>query len=305
MSMLRFSPSKDEENILLPAAITDTGYERDLNEDRYFVLETKLGIFWGVLDGLGGMAGGEVAAQVAMDAFLREVSDASENDDPEELLIRATREANRVIILRRQNPNFSGMGTTLVAALITPNRLYVANVGDSRAYIVKDGEISQITVDHTLVQQYVDMGKLSPSEALSHPESHVLTKCLGSDHKLVPDLFTFGIYKNSLCDTLVLCTDGLYSMVSESELVEIIRSNSPQTAAIKLVELAKHRGGFDNITVAVIPLPGRVSFEDSSVRIHDSSKFSFSKASPLFKVILIFALLSVVGILIILLALLS
>lgn len=304
MSMLRFSQSRDEDNILLPAAITDTGYERELNEDRYFVLETKLGIFWGVLDGLGGVAGGEVAAQIAMDAFLREVADATPNDDPEELLIRATKEANRVIILRRQNPNFSGMGTTLVAALITPNRLYVANVGDSRAYIIKDAEITQITVDHTLVQQYVDMGKLSPSEALSHPESHVLTKCLGSDHKLVPDIFTFGIYKNSLCDTLILCTDGLYSMVSESEIVDIVRSNSPQTASIKLVELAKHRGGFDNITVAVIPLPGRVSFEDSSVRVHDASKFSFGTASSLFKIVVILALLSIVAVLVVLIALL-
>ncbi|MCS6893008.1 MAG: protein phosphatase 2C domain-containing protein [Deltaproteobacteria bacterium] len=271
--MLRFTENKPEEMSVLPAAITDTGYERELNEDRYCVLETKLGIFWAVLDGLGGVAGGEVAAQIAMDAFLREIANASENDDPEEVLTRGIKEANRVIILRRQNPSFSSMGTTIVAALITPSRLYIANVGDSRAYIVKDSEIQQVTVDHTLVQQYVDMGRLNPQDALSHPESHVLTKCLGSDHRLTPDIFSFGFYRNSACDVLILCTDGLYSMVTESEMLEIVASNSPQSAALRLVEIAKNRGGFDNITVAIIPLPGRVSFEDSVIKVHSRQKF--------------------------------
>ncbi|MCX7952909.1 MAG: protein phosphatase 2C domain-containing protein [Deltaproteobacteria bacterium] len=301
--MLRLFENGNRDNLLLPAAITDTGYERDLNEDRYCVLETKLGIFWAVLDGLGGVSGGEVAAQIAMDAFLREVANCTEKDDPEEVLIKAIREANRIIILRRQNPNFAGMGTTLVAALITPNRLYIANVGDSRAYLIKDDDITQLTVDHTLVQQYVDMGKLLASEALSHPESHVLTKCLGSDHRLTPDLFSFGIYQNSGYDTLVLCTDGLYSMLTEKELADIVRSHSPQTAVVKLVELVKNRGGFDNITVAVIPIPGRVSLEDSVMKLSDR-RSKFINLSPIFWIaVFIGVLLLVMAIMVALLVL--
>lgn len=294
--MYRLGETKSDQNFLLPAAITDTGLERDLNEDRYCVLETKLGIFWAVFDGLGGAAGGEVAAQIAMDAFLREVSSAGENENPEQVLISAVREANRVIILRRQNPTYSNMGTTIVAALITPEKLYIANVGDSRAYLLKENELTQLTIDHTLVQMYVDQGKMNPEDALRHPESHVLTKCLGSDHRLIPDTFVYSIYRNSGFDTLVLCTDGLYSLVSESEICKITKELSPQAAVLKLVELAKNRGGFDNITVAIIPLPGKVSFEDSVVKVYSRYQNIFTRKILYIIAILLSLLLLIIGV---------
>ena len=272
--MLTFSQGERKDLLGLPAAVSDVGLERDLNEDRYCVLETQHGVFWAVFDGLGGVQGGEVAAQIAMDVILREISE-SEEDDPENLLTAAIKEANRIILLRRQNPNFSSMGTTVVAALISKDRLCLANVGDSRAYIVSQNDIKLVTIDHTYVQELVDQGKLKAEEALAHPESHILTRCLGSNIKLEPDLFSFRLYQNSGNDILVLCTDGLYSLVNEMEIAQVVKSMSPQSAALKLVEIAKARGGFDNITVAVIPLAGRVSFDDSISRVYKEPRWNW------------------------------
>ena len=254
---------RQSDDTCVPAAITDTGCERTLNEDRYAVIESDSGLAWLVFDGMGGEAGGELAAQLALDAIRRDLESFPARP-PEQAFKSAILQANRVIVLRRQNPAFAGMGTTVVGALFQRAEVVLGHVGDSRAYIVRDGAIQQVTIDHTYVQTLVDAGQIRPEEALSHPQAHVLTRAIGSEPGLEVSLQKFWIWQVSQeepGDFLVLCTDGLYSLVSEGEIETAVSQHTPQTACANLVELAKSRGGFDNITLAVIPVPGQLRKE--------------------------------------------
>ncbi len=247
----------------IPAAVTDTGCERDLNEDRYAVIESASGLTWVVCDGMGGVAGGELAAQLVIDAMRRDLETLAPR--PLETALRgAIQEANRIIVLRRQNQAFAQMGTTIVAAMFNGPEVVVGHVGDSRAYLVRDQAIQQLTTDHTFVQELVEKGQIQPEEALTHPQAHVLTRAIGSEPALEVDLLKFWIWDvdpGENKDYLLLCTDGLYSLVSELEVAEIVSVETPQSACARLVELAKSRGGFDNITVAIIPLGGQLRLE--------------------------------------------
>ncbi len=250
----------EHEDATIPAAITDTGCERDLNEDRYAVIECALGVAWILCDGMGGATGGELAAQLVIDAVKRDLS-KQQPMPPEVALRNALIEANRVIVLRRQNQAFASMGTTAVALLFSGAEVAVANVGDSRAYLIRDGAIQQLTVDHTLVQQLVERGEIGPEEALGHPDAHILTRCIGAEPGLEVDvrkLWVWSTKSGEVNDTVLLCSDGLYSLVAEMEISQIVSTHSPQAACVKLVELAKARGGYDNITVSIIPLAGQL-----------------------------------------------
>ena len=247
----------------IPAAITDSGCERDLNEDRYAVVESASGLAWLVCDGMGGSTGGELAAQLAIDAIRRHLENMPARS-PEIALRDSVSEANRVIVLRRQNQAFSQMGTTIVAALFTGQEIVVGHVGDSRAYLIRDGAIQQLTTDHTYVQELVERGQIKPEDALSHPQAHILTRCIGSEPVLEFELQKYWIWETKTgqaSDILLLCTDGLYSLISEGEVAAISSQESPQMACVKLVELAKERGGYDNISVAIIPLAGQLRQE--------------------------------------------
>ena len=163
----------------IPAAITDIGCEREINEDRYAVVDSPLGQAWIVCDGMGGVLGGELAAQLAIDAIRR----ALENGDYEnskEALRTAVEEANRIIVLRRQNPAFGSMGTTVVAVIINDEEVVITHAGDSRAYLLTEGQVAHLTKDHTYVQEMVERGEITPEEAMDHPQSHVLVKFLGA-----------------------------------------------------------------------------------------------------------------------------
>lgn len=252
-----------EKERILPAAITDTGCERDINEDRYAYIETHSGELWLVCDGMGGVSGGELAAQLAIDAIRREM-DQEVEDSVAKSLENAIIEANRVIVLRRQNKMFAQMGTTVVSALISQSKVCISHVGDSRAYLIRDKQIEQITNDHTFVQELVDNNKITYEESLNHPQSHVLTKAIGSQLVLEPstqELYVWNAEGNKNADMLVLCSDGLYSHVSDDELCKYVAEMSPQRACADLVELAKSRGGFDNITVCIIPIKGQLRRE--------------------------------------------
>jgi PPM family protein phosphatase len=245
---------------LAPAAITDTGCERELNEDRYAVVECDSGIVWIVCDGMGGVTGGELAAQLAIDAMKRDLL-AHGLRTTESSMSSALAEANRLIVLRRQNQAFSGMGTTAVVAMFQGPEVTVTHIGDSRAYLVRGSEIQQLTVDHTYVQKLVDSGEITPAQALSHPDAHILTKCIGSQPGVELEILKFYVWPvepDEPLDYLVLSTDGLYTLVEDNEIGEIVGKEDPQSACAKLVELAKQRGGFDNITVAIIPLDGQL-----------------------------------------------
>ncbi|HQH27737.1 MAG TPA: protein phosphatase 2C domain-containing protein, partial [Oligoflexia bacterium] len=232
----------------IPAAITDIGCEREINEDRYAVVDCPAGRVWLVCDGMGGSLGGELAAQLAIDAIKRAL-ESRQFDNAEEALCFAIEEANRTIVLRRQNPAFSSMGTTIVAVIIKDEQVVVTHAGDSRAYIVRGGEIQQLTVDHTYVQDLVDRGAINAEEALSHPQSHVLTRCLGAEPRLELECQTYWLWESTNGepeDRLVLCSDGLYSLVSDREIAEAVTKYSPQESCVQLVELSKSRGGYDN-----------------------------------------------------------
>lgn len=244
----------------VPAAITDTGCERELNEDRYAVIESSSGVAWLVCDGMGGVTGGELAAQLAIDAIRRDL-EKYHGRAADVALKSAIIEANRVIVLRRQNQAFASMGTTIVGAMFDGAEVAIASIGDSRAYLVRDGAIQQLTIDHTYVQQLVDRGEIQPEEALAHPQAHILTRCVGAEPGIDIDVGRYWIWPvddTEPSDSLMLCSDGLYSLVSEAEIASTITRMSPQDACVRLVELAKARGGFDNITVAIIPLAGQV-----------------------------------------------
>lgn len=247
----------------VPAAITDIGCEREINEDRYAIIDAPIGRMWAVCDGMGGTLGGELAAQLAIDAMRRSLLSA-EMKQPCEALVAATEEANRVIVLRRQNPAFSGMGTTVAAVLISDGQVAVAHAGDSRAYVIRGQEIQQLTVDHTYVQDLVDRGAITEEEAMSHPQAHVLTKCLGASPRLDLDTQEYWIWPTAEGETedrLFLCTDGLYSLVSDQEIADVVSRLAPQEACAELTELAKSRGGYDNITVTILPIGGQLREE--------------------------------------------
>ena len=293
----------------IPAAITDIGCEREINEDRYAVMDSASGRAWIVCDGMGGTLGGELAAQLAIDS-IRRALESRQYDSPTEALRSSIEEANRVIVLRRQNPAFSSMGTTIVGAFVHRDELVIAHAGDSRAYLVRNGSIQQLTVDHTYVQDLVDRGAIGAEEALSHPQAHVLTRCLGAEPRLEVDVQGFWIWDvtgDEPEDKLVLCSDGLYSLISDDEIADLVTKLTPQEACARLVEMAKARGGYDNITLAVLPLggqlrdenpgrsPGRFEEEPKRQRRGSSTTLSVAPALPLKQRIVIMAGMAALG----------
>ncbi len=263
------------------AALTDIGCEREINEDRYAVIDSPNGKAWIVCDGMGGSLGGELAAQLAIDAIKRQLQ-ILDTRDLADVIKFAIEEANRVIVLRRQNPAFSKMGTTVVSVLLRGHELVLIHAGDSRAYLVRGEKIEQLTVDHTYVQELVEKGAISKNEALTHPQAHVLTKCLGAEPSLDLEVKKFFVWppkdKSEEGDKIVLCSDGLYSLVTESEISKVISSNdSLQDSCMELVDMAKKRGGFDNITVAIFPISGRLKDEKPLVNPKVDKKL---KAKP-------------------------
>ncbi|MEY4669248.1 MAG: hypothetical protein RL518_1947 [Pseudomonadota bacterium] len=251
------------------AAMSDIGLERVINEDRCSVISTKAGVCFLVLDGMGGAEGGEYAAQSSVDIIQRYLTQ-SEHPDLVDALRNALTEANQNIVFRRQNPLFKEMGTTIVCALIEGSVVAISHVGDSRAYLLHGDEIRQLTVDHTYVQHLVDQQEIAPEDALPHPQSHILTRCLGSSADLVIDVDRYWIWPledGTAPDLLLLCTDGLYSLIEEEEISRVVRTLEPSEACQELIRIANDRGGFDNITVSIIPLFGHLRKEELPTQV--------------------------------------
>jgi serine/threonine protein phosphatase PrpC len=250
------------------AALSDPGCERESNEDRFllFAREDLAGYF--VFDGMGGQPAGEAAAEISS-AVVHDALRGFEGGDLKLFITRAIESAQEEILSRSRNSDAAGMGTTVVGVLIRANEVIVASVGDSRAYHIRRGAISQITCDHTLVQKLVDAGQISPQEALTHPQSHILTRCLGSTLEFGIDLKHFQIRAKSQInqdqDYLLLCSDGLYSVVSDEEMGAVVFNFDPQEATSKLIEIALSRGGPDNITAMVVPLRGCLVEPDTRI----------------------------------------
>src|SRR6266511_4270551 len=224
-------------------AMTDMGRMRKNNEDRYLIA----GRLAAVADGMGGHRAGEVASAIAMEelATLEHAGPWPTPAEAGEALRAVFLAANRRIReTAAKDAEFEGMGTTLVALLEDGDSVHLANVGDSRAYLLRNGEPSQVTVDHTLVQELIDEGRLRPDEAERHPQRSIITRALGVESDVEVDLFTYKLLSG---DRLLLCSDGLSGVVDEHRIRNVLlRVPEPQRAAEKLVAMANEGGGPDN-----------------------------------------------------------
>jgi serine/threonine protein phosphatase PrpC len=198
-----------------------------------------------VADGMGGHQGGEVASRLALET-LKGVAES-----PDAGLADVVREANRVVFRKAaQDPGLAGMGTTLTAVLAADGGVRLAHVGDSRAYLMRDGRMKQLTKDHTVVQRLVDEGRLTQIEAGMHPQRSILTNALGVDEEIRVDEDTLELRPG---DRLLLCSDGLTGMIDDDQIREVLGANEdPQAACDALVDAANEAGGQDNVTAVVI-----------------------------------------------------
>ncbi|HZD01068.1 MAG TPA: Stp1/IreP family PP2C-type Ser/Thr phosphatase [Actinomycetes bacterium] len=237
-------------------AMTDIGRMRKNNEDRFL----SAGRLAAVADGMGGHRAGEVASAIAMEelAVLEHAGPWPRPAEASEALRSVFLRANRRIReTAARDKALDGMGTTMVALLEDGDSVYLANVGDSRAYLLRNGELTQVTVDHTLVQELIDEGRLRPEEAERHPQRSIITRALGVEADVEVDLFT---YKLQQGDRLLLCTDGLSGVVDEARIRNVLlRVADPQDAAERLVAMANEGGGPDNITVMVLDTEDRAA----------------------------------------------
>jgi protein phosphatase len=204
-----------------------------------------------VADGMGGHEGGQEASRIAAEAIQKTYA-ASANPDAQATLAEGFREAHRRIQEEAaRDPELHGMGTTATAIALVGINLYYAHLGDSRLYLVRGPQVSRLTRDHSYVSRLVENGLISPEEAETHPQRNILTAALGVGPEILPDVptQTITVQKN---DVLVLCTDGLWGVVNDEEIREAVSQGSAEDSCKKLVELARKRGGPDNITVQVI-----------------------------------------------------
>ena len=223
-------------------ASTDVGRARERNEDAYLSSPP----LYAVADGLGGHRGGDVASTLAL-RVLAEIAKPGMWGQLSEQI----REANRAILEQaRDDRALSGMGTTITAAFMDEDELHLAHVGDSRAYLLRSGELSPLTEDHTLVRRMVQEGKISPQEAEHHPQRNIVVRALGVDDPVEVDEITVAVQKG---DRVLLCSDGLYSMVPDDRIQRTLESTpDPQEATAALVDQANDAGGLDNITVVIL-----------------------------------------------------
>ena len=226
---------------------TDIGCLRDHNEDSLVVTPP----LFAVADGMGGHAAGEVASEIAVNVL----AERAPAHPDSEALGRAVEEANRAVIrAAHEGRGREGMGTTMTAAMLEGERLIIAQVGDSRAYLLHQGKLQQLTRDHSLMADMIEAGQLTPEEARSHPNRSVITRALGSDPHTQPDLYEINVETG---DRLLICSDGLSGMVCDNEIESTLaRVRDPQRCASQLVNEAIANGGHDNVTVIVANVTG-------------------------------------------------
>ena len=238
---------------------TDIGKVRKINQDA-FQLHPTLNM-WVVADGMGGHVGGEIASRLAIETigpFVEQHQTKNSSliiEDREKTLREALEAANQTIRAHaRKHPQYSGMGTTAVVLQISegpPSHATIAHVGDSRAYLIQDQDMSLITRDHSVVEERIDLGIITREEALTHPLRHVLTKGLGIEAGVEPSVQTRTIQTT---DRILLCSDGLTKMMTDEEFFKVIRqhSHSLKEAGQQLIDTANRLGGDDNITVVLV-----------------------------------------------------
>lgn len=243
---------------------TDIGKKRDSNQDCLGAIELPSGMtVLAVCDGMGGANGGEIASRTTLDIFLsaceRDLSANMEDGQIRAVISAAVHEANAAVFkLSKEHEELSGMGTTLVAALIIDGRddIFIINVGDSRAYSVCGERIEQLSFDHSYVQFLVAKGDITPEEAKTHPDRHVITRAVGADESTKADIDIIEIERRQgLPYYILLCSDGLTGMVENEDILNIVTSSkSTEESVLSLIAAANEAGGEDNVTVLVAEL---------------------------------------------------
>jgi len=238
------------------AAKTDLGRVRENNEDKfeYYVSEDPAmlatrGHVYVVCDGMGGHEAGQIASELTCKTFI-DVYVNHPATDPVVAMAAAVGAANRFVLDNaRTFPKRRGMGTTLTAIILLQDQAYTVNVGDSRSYRLRNGELLRLTMDHTVIEEYVKAGMLTPEQAENHPHKHVLTRAIGGDADVRPDIEAHELKAG---DTFLLCSDGVMNHVSDETLGELLRTKLPAEAAWAIVGQALFGGGSDNTTVMIV-----------------------------------------------------
>ena len=245
---------------------TDIGCVREQNEDS-LIVQPPLFV---VADGMGGHAAGEVASEIAVNTI---AECAPAHADAEELG-KAVAQANRDIINAAiAGEGREGMGTTCTAAMLEGNRLVIAQVGDSRAYLLHGGQLTQITRDHSLMANMIEAGQITPEEARVHPNRSVITRALGNDPDTVADLYEINVEDG---DRLLLCSDGLSTMIEDDEMQAVMnRIADPQRCATTLVNGAIAAGGYDNVTVVIADVEGASKRKRRSIALRTKLTIAF------------------------------
>ncbi len=233
---------------------TDVGRKRSMNQDSIFLCDTPVGPLpnlYIVADGMGGHAAGDFASRYAISTVVEFIR-KSTIENPVSLLKRAMIFASsEVYKAAEKDKEKNGMGTTMVAAVIDGQKLYVGNIGDSRLYVIHD-EIKQITMDHSLVEELIRNGQLDRKKGRNHPEKNIITRAMGSRDEAMPDFFEIELKER---DRILLCSDGLSNMVVDDELHDIVRENDDIEKAVEeLISRANYYGGSDNISAVVIAI---------------------------------------------------
>lgn len=245
---------------------TDIGSVRKHNEDSLIVAPP----LFAVADGMGGHAAGEVASEIAVNTLAENAPTHADAEALSEAVIAANRE---VIEAALDGRGREGMGTTMTAAILEGERLVIAQVGDSRAYLIHNGELQQLTHDHSLVADMIEAGQLTTEEARTHPNRSVITRALGSDPNMLADIYEINVEAG---DRLLLCSDGLSSMINDDDIKEILlRWGDAQRCANVLVNQAIAAGGHDNVTVIVADVVGTAAIKEkrSAIKVKASVIF--------------------------------
>lgn len=235
------------------AARSDIGKVRKVNEDSYYIPENedKIKLFL-IADGIGGQNHGKLAGMMTVESVVRNVYKDCNNEDKKSMLKKAVKSANTKIIKHAtENEEFKGMGSTLVALLIEDKTAYITHAGDSRCYIIRNGLISQITLDNSYVLYLLQKGVITTEQAKNHPQKNLIIKAIGMEKDLDVD---FDILEIREGDIFLLCSDGLNSMVSDEDMLHIIikKKKDLQKAVEELIRVAKQAGGNDNITAILV-----------------------------------------------------
>ncbi len=240
---------------MMVGAVTDVGLIREINQDCMFAGSIESFPLYIVADGMGGHNAGEIASSMAVDIIEKVftvnkdklISEESIKQTIEEAIVTAN---EKIYLQSKKIPDYAGMGTTITLAYIFENKIYIGHVGDSRAYFITKDEIKQITDDHSLVNELIKNGSITPEEAINHPQKNLITRAVGTSSDIQLDFYVLDYKPN---DILIICSDGLTNMLNDDDIMKLIKSEDDiDIACNNLISIANENGGRDNITVIVI-----------------------------------------------------